>query len=285
MSKILPAIDHVVIGVNSQLDAAANRYRELGFELLERGHHTLGTSNHLAIFGDDYLELLGYEPPQAQAQASNPMWRHPAGLLGLVFKPDNVHALGERLRAQGLTVEQPRAFSRPVQLPDGQFADARFETLHLPPETTAGGVVFFCQHHTPQHVWRKEWRQHPNGVTGIREFIIGATNPAASVQPFTKVFDTAVVTTVPGGLRLSAGRGDVLFLEPQTIVRRFGIGGAAAVQGEDRFAGLVFQTKDLSALRSLLQAASIPEVLERDATLIVPAAQAFGVTLAFTEGK
>ena len=281
MSEIKPAIDHVVIGVHNRLDAAARRYRELGFALLERGHHTLGTSNHLAIFGDDYLELLGFEEPQASAQASKPMWQHPAGLLGLVFKPDDVHALGQRLLAQGLPVEPPRAFSRPVELPDGQVAVARFETLHLPAQSSAGGVVFFCQHHTPQHVWRNEWRRHPNGVTGIREFIVSAADPAASVRPFIPVFGAAAVTQVPGGLRLSAGRGDVLFLQPQALQTRFGIEPAT---GGDRFAALVLRTRDLSVLRTLLQAASIPDLLERDGALIVAAAQAFGVTLAFSEG-
>lgn len=54
-------LDHVVINVADQLDAASALYRRLGFQLTERGHHSLGSSNHLAIFGENYLELLGYE--------------------------------------------------------------------------------------------------------------------------------------------------------------------------------------------------------------------------------
>ena len=65
MSDLSATIDHVVITVGDRLDAALAQYTRLGFDMTERGHHTLGSSNHLAIFGQDYLELLGYEPGRA----------------------------------------------------------------------------------------------------------------------------------------------------------------------------------------------------------------------------
>ena len=58
----VPVLDHVVINVRDGLDAAAALYARLGFTLTSRGHHTLGSSNHLAILGTDYLELLGVQP-------------------------------------------------------------------------------------------------------------------------------------------------------------------------------------------------------------------------------
>ena len=54
----LPAIDHLVLDVGEDLDAAASTYGALGFDLTGRGHHTLGSSNHLAMFTTNYLELL-----------------------------------------------------------------------------------------------------------------------------------------------------------------------------------------------------------------------------------
>ena len=59
---ITPILDHVVINVRDGLDAAAALYARLGFTLTPRGHHTLGSSNNLAILGTDYLELLGVQP-------------------------------------------------------------------------------------------------------------------------------------------------------------------------------------------------------------------------------
>ncbi len=51
-------LDHVVISARDDLDRAAEVYRALGFTLTERGYHSLGSMNHLAIFGTDYLELI-----------------------------------------------------------------------------------------------------------------------------------------------------------------------------------------------------------------------------------
>ncbi len=55
MSAIAPIVDHVVINVVGGLDDAAAIYTGLGFQLTPRGHHSLGTSNHLAIFHESYL--------------------------------------------------------------------------------------------------------------------------------------------------------------------------------------------------------------------------------------
>ena len=56
----LPAatLDHVVINARDDMDRAADIYRRLGFTLTERGYHSLGSMNHLAMFGTDYLELI-----------------------------------------------------------------------------------------------------------------------------------------------------------------------------------------------------------------------------------
>ena len=53
----LPAatLDHVVINARDDMDRAADVYRRLGFTLTERGYHSLGSMNHLAMFGTDYL--------------------------------------------------------------------------------------------------------------------------------------------------------------------------------------------------------------------------------------
>ena len=59
MSLPIATLDHVVINARDDMDDAADIYRRLGFTLTERGYHSLGSINHLAIFGTDYLELIG----------------------------------------------------------------------------------------------------------------------------------------------------------------------------------------------------------------------------------
>src|SRR5258708_8051382 len=82
-------LDHAVINVMDRLDQAAAQYVRLGFQLTERGHHTLGSSNNLAIFGSNYLELLGYLPGRETMRAD--LWAHPAGLTALLFNPTQPH--------------------------------------------------------------------------------------------------------------------------------------------------------------------------------------------------
>lgn len=283
MSDLPLQIDHVVIGVKDQLDDASARYRNLGFSLLARGHHTLGSSNHLAVFGDDYIELLGYEAAQAAAQVDQPIWRYPVGLIGLVFKPGNVRDVARQVKARGVAVDEPLSFSRPVTLPDGRVSDARFQVLHLPAGTSAAGVVFFCQHDTPENVWQDAWRTHPNGTTGIQAFVIAAADPAASVRPFVQALGDQALSPVEGGLRLATGRSDVLFLTPQQIDVHLHGQAARDLGPGDRYAGLTLRTRDLAAARAALARGGIEGVIELPHRLIVPAHQAFGLAIVFTD--
>jgi len=58
----VPTLDHVVINVRDRIDEGADTFRRLGFTLTPRGYHTLGSMNHLAMFGTDYLELIAAPP-------------------------------------------------------------------------------------------------------------------------------------------------------------------------------------------------------------------------------
>ena len=128
-SAILPvaSLDHIVVNVRDRMDEAAGLYRRLGFTLTPQGRHTLGSINHLAMFGTDYLELVGV-PPEG-APGTDPMdW--PEGLNGVVFGTDDSDGLYQVLAAAGAPVLPPLAFSRPVALPGGT-RDAAFRTVRV----------------------------------------------------------------------------------------------------------------------------------------------------------
>ena len=78
-----PVLDHVVIDVRDRMDEALATFAGLGFQLTPRGHHTLGSMNHLAMFATDYLELLGFGAGGGSRPELAPF---PVGLNGLVFK-------------------------------------------------------------------------------------------------------------------------------------------------------------------------------------------------------
>src|SRR5690348_9321167 len=79
-----PMLDHAAVNVREQLDRAVEIYRRLGFQMTERGYHTLGSINHLAILEQDYIELIGFEPNAANVRTD--ILRYPCGLNALVFR-------------------------------------------------------------------------------------------------------------------------------------------------------------------------------------------------------
>src|SRR5437879_35918 len=159
----LPAatLDHVVINARDDMDHAADLYRRLGFTLTERGYHSLGSINHLAMFATDYLELIAV--PKGATSGRLDLLDWPAGLNGLVFGTEDSAAVYASLTASGVSAEPPLEFSRPVDYAGGQ-RDAKFRTVRLKPGVAPEGRVYFCHHLTRDLVWRDEWRHHPNGA-------------------------------------------------------------------------------------------------------------------------
>ena len=69
-----------------------------GLSLTDRGYHSLGSVNHLGMFGTDYLELIGLPAPGT----GEPVKRAgvsdaPYGINGLVFKTDDADQLFRHL--------------------------------------------------------------------------------------------------------------------------------------------------------------------------------------------
>lgn len=285
MSTSFPRLDHAVISVADQLDESLARFRQLGFQMTPRGHHSLGSSNHLAIFGTDYLELLGYEPENAARAMER--WGaelNAVGLTGLAFKADDADAVHRDWRAQGVKLDGDgaKAFFRPVELPDGSEREARFRIVRVDPDAV-DGRIFFCQHLDPDLVWRPEWQTHANGATGISQFVIAASDPAESVALLARGFGEAAVSDIEGGKRVTAGETEIDFLTPDAVQARFGDTVVLDEQGQDRKVALVVRTRSLAAAARAFQDGGVIGVQERGERLIVPASVAYGVALAFEQ--
>jgi len=249
-----PVLDHAVINVMGKLDEAAAQYTRLGFQLTERGHHTLGSSNNLAIFGTNYLELLGYLPGRETMRAD--LWAHPAGLTGLVFKSVDADLVYATLKKRGVPVMEPMSFARPVALPGGA-QDARFKVIRVGGDVVRNGRTFFCHHDTPELVYRREWQLHPNGVTDIVEFVIASREPARTAAVYDQMFGPDLLTQVQGGVSFRAGAATVSVLEPAVIAERYAGAAAVSEDGSDRMIALTFKVASLDTPRGLFDAAGI----------------------------
>ena len=271
-----PVLDHVVIDVRERMDEAQRVFTSLGFRLTPRGHHTLGSINHLAMFATDYLELLGFGAGGASRPELAPF---PVGLNGLVFKTADADGVYAHAQAAGLPILPVQSFSRPVEL-DGARYDARFRTTRLDPARIAMGRVYFCEHLTPELVWRPEGQSHPNGTRSIARIIIATDQPRQSAALFRSLFGDGLVTENGAACIIPAGAASVVLVPLAAIAAEFGEAAVDPAGRREYLACLEFKVASLAETAERLRAFS---GLRCDpGRIVVPAAAAFNTTLAFT---
>jgi hypothetical protein len=274
----VPTLDHVAVNVRDRIDDAADTYRRLGFTLTPRGYHTLGSMNHLAMFGTDYLELIAAKP----GDDSRPeIMTAPFGLDGLVFGTEDAAAAYEALRHNEVPIDAPRQFSRPVQI-GAETRDAVFRTTRLPRTATPAGRFYFCQHLTRDVVWRDEWRHHPNGAVGIARAVIAAEDPRVLGGLFARMFGAQAVRPADDGCSLILGLSRFDVVTPTALWEMFGGATADSRGRRDYMAALTIRTLSLDAVETALDAGGIRGWDRIGTSVLVPAPEAFGVTIEFS---
>jgi hypothetical protein len=294
----VPTLDHVVVNARDRIDEAADTYRRLGFTLTPRGYHSLGSMNHLAMFGSDYLELIAVEPNDDRRPE---IMAAPIGLDGLVFGTEDATATYEALRRNHVPIDPPREFSRPVTIgaelgtavgaaigigtgPEsgGTTRDAVFRTTRLPRDLTPAGRLYFCQHLTRDLIWRDEWRHHANGAVGVARSVIAAEDPAVLGSLFGRMFGPDAVRPVDDGCSLIVGLARFDVVTPTALWEMFGEAAPDSRGRRDYMAALTIRTRSLDAVETALEAGGIRGWDRIGTSVLVPAREAFGVTLEFS---
>ena len=276
MRKHLEGLDHIVLRV-ADLDRAADTCRRLGFVLTPRGLHSVGTQNHCAMLGFDYIELVGV--PQGIAPpffVDFPVAGE--GMTGLALKSTDAALVSSAWERAGLDPAPLLDLRRPVA--DAAGAEARFRLVPLPPERTPGGRVFLCEHVTPELVWRPGRPRHPNHVTGINKVVIVADDPAAAGVLWGQVFDVEPYP-IPGGVSITTGAAPIVVFDPATLARQLPGVGLPRLLGHAQFAAVYLTTNDLPTAAALVRAAGFAAVALPDGSFAVPAAEAHGAVLVF----
>ncbi len=278
MTHPVPTLDHVVVNARDKLDEAQAVYTRLGFTLTPRGHHSLGSANHLAIFGTDYLELIGIPSPGAARQD---IMADPRGLNGLVFGTEDSAAVYASLSASGVPCTAPNEFSRPVELPGGA-RDAVFRTVHIQPAEGRPGRIYFCHHLTRELVWRDEWRHHANGTVGVARAVIASDEPALLGDLFARMFGPDAVRIVTGGISLVVGLQRFDVLGHAMVADQLGSAAGEAAGRPHYMAALTLRTLGLDQAAEAFAAGAVP-VLREAGRILVPAGAAMGCPLEFVE--
>lgn len=261
-------LDHIVVHVGrGGMDAAAAACEALGFTLTDRGYHSMGSINHLAMFQRDYLELLGV--PAGDTASRPELQGAPIGLNGLVFKTADADGTYQHLQAIGMAGEPPKSFTRPVETTDGT-RDARFRTVAVRSDVFTSGRVYFCEHNTPELVWRADLPQlqrHANGAQSFREIVVVSDTPAEEVAKFALLLDTPISpegnSVVAAGFRVvvvswaeySDRFGELALPRPAGADRQHSMFGAVAVSCQHGAQSAVQhgQTRILEGFDTLIQ--------------------------------
>jgi hypothetical protein len=283
MTLPVPTLDHVVINARDEMDRAQDLYTRLGFSLTERGYHSLGSMNHLAMFGTDYLELIAV--PKGATSGRLDLLTFPYGLNGLVFGSEDSAITYGSLSKAGVPIEPPVEFTRPVKYSGGQ-GDARFRTVRMKAGVVPYGRVYYCHHFTRDLVWRDEWRHHANGTVAVERAVIVEPDPAAGARLYADMFGPEAVRDMKGAKE--GGKTVVIGNSRFDIVTEAELRaevGDAAPDPEGRtayMAGLTFRTTSLAKAAQALQAGKIPFV-RKDGRIVVPAREAMNAVLEFIE--
>ena len=278
----LPAatLDHVVINARDDMDRAADIYRRLGFTLTERGYHSLGSMNHLAMFGTDYLELIAV--PKGATSGRLDLLHYPFGLNGLVFGSEDSAVTYAELTKAGVPVEPPVEFTRPVKYQGGK-RDARFRTVRMKDGVVPYGRVYYCHHFTRDLVWRDEWRHHANGAVAVVRALIVETDPAKGARLYADMFGPENVRDLKGGKTVVIGNSRFDIVSAAALKAELGDDAVPDAQGRGAYmAGLTFRTTSIAKAAQALQAGKI-DARRAAGRIVVPAKQALNAVLEFIE--
>lgn len=276
----VPGLDHIVVDVAGDMDRGEAAYRALGFTFTERTTHSLGSSNHLAMFDTDYLELLnpgnGARPDLAGFTD---------GLNGLVFAMENADAVHADQVAKGVPVNPVQNFSRDAKLPNGMEGTARFNTVRLPPRSVFDGRVYFCEHLTPALVWCPELKIHANGALAIARVALACSMPDAVAVSFDRMFGAGAVaraTAADAPHVLRAGAVAVELWPEKALAATLGKAMPDTTGRGDMMALFGVRVRDIAATAVYLRGAGIDTVPGRNGAIIVPPEAALNVAVEFT---
>jgi len=284
MRNGIAGIDHVIIGVRD-LERARIGWSRLGFTLSPRGRHIgQGTANYCIMFPSDYLELLGIVDPNDFVQRLDAFLMRREGAMATAFAPTGApEEVRSALQGLQLHPSEPRPLGRQLELPEGTVVP-RFSLLSLPQEETPGLDSFICAHLTPELMRRPEWLIHPNGARGLKGVHVLVQNTAALLEPYDRLFGIQQVTTTDAIVTVHVGRHGIVFSTPDDFSTMhpaldldpdFPLPGIISLE-------LAIERRDHTADYFAQWQIAFDEM--PDGSLVVPAREANGVLLFFSEG-
>jgi hypothetical protein len=288
-------LDHLVLPVTS-IGLARERLGKLGFTVAADAAHPFGTENACIFFADKtYLEPLGVASPgayEAATQAGNAFTARDQafrfrcgdnGLSAIVLGTADAERDHIRFVAGRLSGGEMLQFERPMKMPDGSQTTAAFRLAFAADLRAPDFFLFTCQRINPLPSDRRALETHANGVVGITEIVLNASEPKAFAGFLKRASSATEAREDALGISLDAGNARISVLSPDGMHAYFDL----ATTGTDRGlrgAAIVFAVADLAVTEAHLAANGITYTRKNN-RILVRAASGQGALFAFEEKR
>ncbi|MGQ0545996.1 MAG: VOC family protein [Betaproteobacteria bacterium] len=150
-------LDHLAHFV-PDLDAAARLLEKLGLSSTPVSHHKIsgepaGTANRCVMLEHGYLEILCPTLDTPHAQRVRKLMSRYDGVHLACFGTPDAGFEHQRLAAHGFEPDPMVDLQR--NLDTGELL--RFRVVYVPPAKMPEGRVQYCEHLTPEHLWKGEY--------------------------------------------------------------------------------------------------------------------------------
>jgi hypothetical protein len=169
------------------LEAAADCYARMGFQVGARNRHPWGTENRLVQFRSSFLELItvadpGQIPPHAPGLFSFGAFvagylARREGLAMLALDSSDAAADAAQFARDGIGDFHPFSFERAGRQPDGTPTRVAFSLAFARDDRLPDAGFFVCQQHYPEAFWNPLLQRHPNGAHSTAAVTLAAESP------------------------------------------------------------------------------------------------------------
>lgn len=210
-------LDHLAHFV-PELDAAAAVWEKLGLRVTPVSVHQVsgkpaGTSNRCVMFEEGYIELLAPTQETAHARRVRSLMKRYDGVHLACFGTPDAAAEHARLAAHGFEPEPVVKLERKLETGEA----VRFNVVYVPPGKMAEGRVQYCEHLTPQHVWRQGFVN----ALRLRSVYVVADDPEEVAARWGR-FGGLLPRPEDGFVRLDMARGRVVIGSKEALAKLFG---------------------------------------------------------------
>ncbi len=267
-------LDHIAHFVPS-LAAARKALDALGFTVTPKSEHRTqdgpaGSSNVCVMFERGYLEILAPTIDTPNSQQIRAAMQRYSGVHLCCFGTPDAEGEQRRLEAHGFAPPPLTRLAREFEQRPVRFSVARSETDRMPE-----GRIQFCQHHTPESIWRPEYWGHANGAAKLACLFVVAEDPVDTAARWAH-FAALLPRPAGGYVHLPMARGSLLVGSRDNWAAL--LGDAPEAPG---IAGYALECRSTGNLVSRCELLGLPLRKLRDDLYVATLPEALGSSLMF----